>query len=95
MTANMKVTINASKKKIAVSDEDLVWNNGACYMIKTQKTRSDWGYEAYYNPVISMTNVKKWLKKGALVQIDDTQYYRFNIKKLDEIINGGVKWWKY
>ena len=87
----MKVVISASNRKITVSGEDRVWHNGACYMIDTQKVRSSVGYSHHYNPVISMTNVKKWLNKGALIQIGNSQYYKFNIEKLHDIVNGGKK----
>ena len=77
-----------------ITNDDIVFCNGACYMVTTQKVFKDY---SYYSPTMSKTQFNRLLKDKALIMFEEKlayitgdgrpiiyKYYHFDISKLKE-----------
>ena len=76
--------IKYRKEYLELTDKDIIFDNGACYQLSTQKVGCGWNSEI---PVLSKTMIKKMIKNGDLVLIKEE--YRWTTQDGKEV------WFRY
>ena len=60
--------IKYRKEYLELTDKDIIFDNGSCYQLTTQKVGYGWNAKT---PVLSKTMIKKMIKNGDLVLIKE------------------------
>ena len=60
--------IKYRREYLELTDKDIIFDNGSCYQLTTQKVGYGWNSKT---PVLSKTMIKKMIKNGELVLIKE------------------------
>lgn len=70
-SSSMKV--KCGRVEFDLNENDIIFDNGACYQITTRKVRKDFGHVC--NAVLSQIKAKKLIKEGKLMLTSEEMKY--------------------
>lgn len=61
--------VKCGRVEFDLNDKDIIFFNGACYMIITRKVQiGDWSRTS--SPTLAMTKAKKMIKGGLIIEVE-------------------------
>ena len=95
------IKLKINRREYEITENDVVLFNGACWQLITQKCFDGWFYAI---PSMSKTICEKFVKKNILIMFKKEKeyitsegkqmgyyYYKFDMEKLEEYLNGVKK----